>query len=71
MLRVELRRHRYAAVFGQLIRIGLGALGSAVGIVPTGNTGGTNVSMFRRMPIATELQAIIDANAPGDGRRKP
>ena len=51
MLKVELRRRRPAAVFGQAARIALGVLGSAVGVVPVGNTGGSNVSMFRRMPI--------------------
>ena len=64
MFRVELRRRRLAAVLGQLIRIVLGALGSAVGAVPIGNTGGTNISMFKRMPIDTELQHIIDGRAP-------
>jgi hypothetical protein len=38
-------------------------LGSAVGKVPVGNTGGSNVSMFKRMPIAPELQDIIDGGA--------
>lgn len=70
MLQVELRRRRLAAVLGQLIRIVLGALGSAVGIVPIGNTGGTNISMFKRMPIETELQNIIDGRAPGEHARR-
>lgn len=66
MFQVELRRRRPAAVLGQLIRIVLGALGSAVGAVPIGNTGGTNISMFKRMPIDTELQHAIDGRAPGE-----
>ena len=60
MLKLELRRGRFADAFGQVIRIVLGALGSAIGIVPTGNTGGTDISMFKRLPIAAELQSIID-----------
>lgn len=64
MLRVELRRCRLAALCGQALRIVLGATGSAVGIVPSGNTGGTNVSLFRRMPIERELQSIIDGVGP-------
>ena len=32
-----------------------------VGLVPHGNTGGANVSAFRRMPIAPDLQRLIDA----------
>jgi Protein of unknown function (DUF3703) len=71
MFQVELRRRRFAAVLGQLIRIVLGALGSAVGAVPTGNTGGTDISMFKRMPIETELQHIIDGRAPGEHARRP
>lgn len=66
MFQVEFRRQRTSAVLGQLIRIVLGALGSAVGVVPTGNTGGTDISMFKRMPIETELQHIIDGRAPSE-----
>ncbi len=66
MFQVELRRRRPAAVLGQLVRIVLGALGSAVGAVPIGNTGGTNISMFKRMPIDTELQHVIDGRVPSE-----
>lgn len=66
MLKVELRRRRPVAAFGQVARIALGVLGSAVGLVPVGNTGGSDVSMFERMPIAPELQRIIDGGAPPD-----
>ena len=45
------------------MRLVLGVLGSAVGKVPVGNTGGSNVSMFKRMPIEPELQDIIDGGA--------
>jgi hypothetical protein len=64
MLRVEFRRRRVMAVFGQTVRIVLGILGSAVGVVPVGNTGGTDISMFKRMPIEPELQNIIDGIPP-------
>jgi hypothetical protein len=70
MLRVELRRRRLAGVLGQVMRIVLGALGSAIGVVPTGNTGGTNISMFKRMPVETELQNIIDGRAPSEEARR-
>ena len=68
MLKVELRRRRPAAALGQAVRIVLGVLGSAVGVVPVGNTGGSDVSMFKRMPIERELQNIIDGGAPPDAR---
>lgn len=64
MLGVELRRKRIGAAFGQVIRLILGVIGSAVGVVPTGNTGGTDISMFKRLPIAPELQRIIDGADP-------
>ncbi len=69
MLEVEIRRKRPVAAFGQLVRIVLGALGSAVGVVPVGNTGGSDISMFKRLPIAPELQDLIDGRAPPDARR--
>ena len=69
MFKVEIRRRRTAAAFGQALRIVLGAIGSALGRVPVGNTGGTNISMFRRLPITPELQSIIDAgSSPGQRR---
>ena len=64
MLRVEFRRKRIMAALGQTVRIVLGMLGSAVGVVPVGNTGGTDISMFKRMPIDPELQNIIDGVSP-------
>ena len=64
MLKVEMRRRRPVASFGQVVRIALGVLGSAIGVVPVGNTGGSNISLFKRMPIAPELQSIIDGDAP-------
>ena len=63
MLKLEIRRRRAGAAFGQLVRLFLGAVGSAVGVVPVGNTGGTDISMFKRLPIAPELQQAIDGTA--------
>ncbi|NEX60955.1 DUF3703 domain-containing protein [Noviherbaspirillum galbum] len=59
MLRIGLLRRSVPQVWGQAVRIVLGALGSAVGVVPTGNTGGTNISMFARMPIHLDIQRIL------------
>lgn len=60
MLRIGLRRHSAAEVWGQAVRIVLGALGSALGVIPTGNTGGTDISMFRRLPIEPEIARMLD-----------
>ena len=70
MLRVALKRGEGSAVIGQAVRIVLGALGSAVGVVPVGNTGGSDIGMFRRLPVAPELQALIDGGAPDSGAGK-
>ena len=59
MFRMAFAARDVGATLGQAARIVLGALGSAVGIVPTGNTGGTDISMFKRMPIDPELERIM------------
>ena len=64
MLKVEVGRRRPVAIVGQAARILLGALGSAVGVVPTGNTGGSDISMFRRMPIEPGLRDIVEGRTP-------
>ena len=63
MLVLEIRRRRVAATFGQAVRLILGVIGSAVGVVPIGNTGGTDISMFKRLPIAPDLKEIIDGTS--------
>lgn len=67
MLRIELARGNVLAGFGQALRIVLGAIGSAIGVVPRGNTGGTNVSMFKSMPIAPDLLAHMPREVAADG----
>jgi hypothetical protein len=60
MLRIGISRRSATEVLGQVARIVLGALGSAVGSVPIGNTGGTNISMFKRLPIDPELEKLLN-----------
>jgi len=64
MLRVAVHRREPTAILGQAARIVLGAVGSIVGSVPTGNTGGTNISMFKHLPIASALLKIIEGHRP-------
>lgn len=59
MLRVAVARRDPGAALGQIARIVLGAIGSAVGVLPNGNTGGSDVDMFRKMPIAPELARLL------------
>lgn len=63
MFKIEVSRRRPWAAVGQLLRIALGGLGSAVGLVPVGNTGGSDISMFKRLPIAPDLQDVTDGRA--------
>jgi hypothetical protein len=69
MLVVAVRRREPAAMLGQAVRIVLGAVGSLVGSVPTGNTGGTDISMFERLPIERELLELLDLTDDRDARR--
>ncbi|MDP3653382.1 MAG: DUF3703 domain-containing protein [Rhodoferax sp.] len=55
-LLIGYRRRDYREILGQLARIPIGMLGSALNMAPTGNTGGANVSMFKKMPIPDDLQ---------------
>ncbi len=44
---------------GQVLRIVGAATKTVFGWVPTGNTGGANISPFKPLPVAPELAAII------------
>lgn len=61
MLLWGLQQRRAGEATGQLMRVVGAATKTPIGLVPTGNTGGANVSPFRRMPIAPELQRLIDS----------
>jgi hypothetical protein len=47
-------------LFGQVYRLAGAATKTFIGLVPSGNTGGTNVSPFKPMPIDPELAKIIE-----------
>lgn len=64
MLRVGWLRRDAKEVVGQLLRVPGAAIGSLLGHIPVGNTGGANVNPFRSMPIADDLAAIL---REGDG----
>lgn len=59
MLRIGVKRRSLAQVWGQGIRMVLGALGSAVGVVPLGNTGGTDISMFKHLPLDPAIEKLM------------
>jgi hypothetical protein len=59
MLRVGWRRRDVREISGQLIRIPGGMIGSAIGRVPRGNTGGSRVSAFQPLPIPPDLKELL------------
>ena len=50
---------------GQVFRIVGAATKTAFGLVPQGNTGGANVSPFKKMPVSPELAALIQRAKSG------
>lgn len=44
---------------GQIVRIVGAATKTAIGMVPSGNTGGSNVSPVEVMPVSPELEQLI------------
>lgn len=59
MLRIGWRRRDLREIRGQLLRIPGGMIGSAIGRVPRGNTGGANVSAIQPLPIPPDLQDLL------------
>ena len=55
------RRRKPAEAAGQLWRLVAAVLVTGIGWLPHGNTGGADISAFRRMPIPGDLQRLIDA----------
>jgi hypothetical protein len=61
MLMWGIRQRSLREFFGQITRVIGAATKTAVGLVPTGNTGGANVSAFKPMPIGDDLAGLIAA----------
>jgi len=59
MLVWGIRNRSMREVLGQIFRIVGAATKTAIGFVPHGNTGGANVSPFKKMPIDPELANLI------------
>ena len=53
------RQRQVRELSGQLFRLLGAAMLTAIGMVPTGNTGGSNVSPFRKMAVAPDLAILI------------
>ena len=61
MLRLSWLEKRWTEMFGQLLRLILAPLGHIFGKLPIGNTGRSNVSAFKAMPVSADIQSIIDS----------
>lgn len=60
MLTYALRETDFKEVWGQCLRLVLVPLGAISGRLPIGNTGRSNVSAFRSMPIPQDLLARMN-----------
>ena len=56
----SIRQRSLREGLGQLVRIVGAAMSTAVGLVPQGNTDGTNVNPFKSMPLPPELASRIN-----------
>ncbi|MDN4502939.1 DUF3703 domain-containing protein [Alteromonadaceae bacterium BrNp21-10] len=59
MLLWGVRQFQIKEVLGQLLRIIGAATKTAIGWVPSGNTGGANISPFKSLPLTTEHAQLI------------
>lgn len=66
MLLWAVRQRNFSEATGQVIRIVGAATKTALGLVPDGNTGGTKISPFKRLPIPDDLARQITAAKRGD-----
>lgn len=60
MLKIAFKLRSPHEILGQIIRIVGASTKTPFGIYPTGNTGGSNVWFFQRMPIPEDLKQILE-----------
>ena len=59
MFRVGFHKKDFREVIGQIFRIVTGVVGSALGTLPYGNTGGSNVNPFKPMEVPQDLKSLL------------
>jgi len=59
MLAWGIRQRNFREILGQLFRIIGAATTTAIGLIPSGNTGGSNISPFARLPLSHEHAKAI------------
>lgn len=65
MMKVGIKRQDFKEILAQLLRI-IGSVGSIIGWVPVGNTGGANVSAITPMPIPADLAQYFNEGETTD-----
>lgn len=70
MLLWGLQWRDFHEVWGQLIRIAGATTKTVLGLVPSGNTGGSRVNAFRPMPVAADLAAILGSTPQASLRER-
>ena len=70
MLLWAVRQRDVSEIAGQIFRIVGAASMTAIGLGPQGNTGGSNVSPFRRMPIPQDLAMVFATLKPPAPRKR-
>jgi len=60
MLLWGIRNRSPREILGQVVRIVGAATKTFIGLVPDGNTGGANISAFRKLPVPDDLRRAID-----------
>jgi hypothetical protein len=68
MFRFAVRNRLTGEALGQAWRLVAASLFTAFGMVPEGNTGGSDVSGFKRLPLPKDLQEVIAAARGGQDR---
>jgi hypothetical protein len=59
MLQFGIKINSRKEIIGQIPRLLVGGIKSFFGQIPTGNTGGSNVSPWKKMPIDIEINEIF------------
>ncbi|PJZ46390.1 DUF3703 domain-containing protein [Leptospira brenneri] len=60
MLKVGIRKKDNREILGQLVRLAVAGIGSLLGRVPIGNTGGSNIGIMKVLPIEGDLKVLFD-----------
>lgn len=63
MLKWAVHQRNKREALGQLLRLLGASTKTAIRLVPEGNTGGSNISPFRRLPIPSDLAKLIEGAA--------